>query len=457
MVVNPQLETTAARVGEHPRLSAIPPPPVATTVGNYFISNYPPYSTWQPDFIPELESVLSRPPARRVPLSLYVHLPFCRQRCGYCYFRIYPHLPKADVDRYVTSVLQEAALYRDCAAIRGRPFESVYFGGGTPSYLTTDQIRRLLTGLQEFTPWDAVEECTFECEPGTATREKLQLLKQLGVTRITLGFQSLNDGVLERNGRKARVAECLRTYEWVREIGFTEVNLDLMAGLAGETDETWRGTVQRAVELQPDCATIYQLELTHNSLFHADMQRGKSLTLVDWPTKRRWLNEALQTFEAAGYAVGSGYMAVRDPKRWRLVYTVEHFWHGADLLALGESAFGYLQGVHYQNVDTSRRYATMVAAGERPVRRARLLSEEEKLRREVLLQLKTGALDAAYFRRKFNVELSGRFAEPLARLVAGGLLEMRGDDLRLTRAGLLQVDWLLPNFYAPEHVGLRYT
>jgi len=455
--MNRKLELPAGARGERAVKPAVPAPPVATTVGNYFISNYPPYSTWQPEFIPEFESVLAQAPARTVPLSLYVHLPFCRQRCGYCYFRIYPHRPKADVDRYVASVLKEAALYRDCPAVRGRPLESVYFGGGTPSYLSTAQIRRLLTGLREFASWDSVAECTFECEPGTVTREKLRLLKQLGVTRITLGFQSLNDDVLERNGRRARVAECLRTYDWVRDIGFAEVNLDLMAGLAGETDDTWRATVQEALALRPDCVTIYQLELTYNSLFYAGMQRGESLALADWPTKRRWLNEALQTFEAAGYAVGSGYMAVRDPQRWRLVYTVEHFWHGADLLALGESAFGYLQGVHYQNVDTSQRYAALVAVGHRPLRRARRLSEEEQFRREVVLQLKTGALDASYFRHKFGRELTTCFAEPLARLTAGKLLEVRGDDIRLTRDGLLQVDWLLPNFYAPEHVGLRYT
>jgi oxygen-independent coproporphyrinogen-3 oxidase len=438
-------------------IATLPPLPVETTVGNYFISNYPPYSTWQPELIPEFESVLTKPPTQRVPLSLYVHLPFGRQRCHYCYFRVYPHMPKAEVDHYIASVLKEFSLYRDCATFQGRPFESVYFGGGTPSYLSADQVRRLLSGLQDAGPWCEVEECTFECEPGTITREKLQVVKQLGVTRITLGFQSLNDDILERNGRWARAAECLRAWEWVRELGFPEVNLDLMAGMAGETDETWRGTVQKAVELRPDCATIYQMELTYNSLFYADIKAGKPVSLADWPTKRRWLNEALQAFEAAGYAVGSGYMAVRDPQHWRLVFTVNHFWHGADLLALGESAFGHLQGVHYQNVDTFQQYTGMVAAGRRPLRRARRLTGEEKLRRELVLQLKTGALDAAYFRLKFNVELTERFHEQFALLSENELLEIHGDDIRLTRTGLLQVDWLLPNFYLPEHVGIRYT
>jgi len=315
----------------------------------------------------------------------------------------------------------------------------------------------LLGGLQKIAPWKAVEEVTFECEPGTVTREKLKVLKDLGVTRITLGFQSLDDGILKANGRETRATECLRAYEWVRELAFREVNLDLMAGMLGETDESWRKTIAKTVELRPDCSTIYQLELTYNSKLYDDIQKGRDAPLADWPTKRRWLGEALRMYEDAGYTIGSGYMAIRYPKTWRLVYTLEHFWHGADLIGVGESAFGHLQGVHYQNIDNTEQYGSMLAAGQRPVRRARPLSEEERFRREVVLQLKTAALDAAYFRKKFGVELSVKFQEQFERLSRAGLLEIQGDAIRLTREGLLQVDWLLPNFYLPEHVGIRYT
>lgn len=150
-------------------------------------------------------------------------------------------------------------------------------------------------------------------------------------------------------------------------------------------------------------------------------------------------------------------MAIRDPKKWRFVYTVENFWHGADLLALGETAFGHIQGVHYQNADAFERYTRLVANGKLPLRRAYKLSTEEKLRREVILHLKTGCLDAAYFRQKFAIELLEHFGPQIQLLLQKGFLEIEGDTLHLTREGLLQVDWLLPSFYLPWHVGVRYT
>src|SRR6188474_3503616 len=187
------------------------PLPVHTSVGNYFIANYPPFSCWTPEFIPKFLHALSIPP-RPEPVGLYVHLPFCRQRCHYCYFRVYPRRNEEDVKLYIDSVLKELSLYRRYPAIESRALNSVYFGGGSPSYLSLKQIGELLGGLQEQLSWETVEECTFECDPGTVTPEKFQLLKQLGVTRLSLGFQSLNDEVLRRSGRETRVGDCLRAF-----------------------------------------------------------------------------------------------------------------------------------------------------------------------------------------------------------------------------------------------------
>jgi oxygen-independent coproporphyrinogen-3 oxidase len=199
------------------------------------------------------------------------------------------------------------------------------------------------------------------------------------------------------------------------------------------------------------------LELTHNSALYASIQAGRELHLPTWTTKRDWVSDAFETLEHLGYVISSGYTAVRSPKLWRSVYTVEQFWHGADLLGLGESAFGHLQGVHYQNVDTHDRYLQCLAKGRPPLRRALKLTAEEKMRREVILQLKTGSLDAGYFRKKFNVEIIDHFEPQFQTLLDQGLLEIEGDRVQLNREGLLQVDWLLPGFYLAEHTGLRYS
>lgn len=430
--------------------------PVKTSVGNYFVSNYPPYSVWSPDQIPKLVHALSKSP-KAGPLSLYVHLPFCRQRCTYCYFRVYPRRTPADVDLYVETVLKEFSAYLKYPAVQNRSFSSVYIGGGSPSYLSSEQLRRLLGGLQAQSSWEAVEECTVECEPGTVTPEKLETLKALGVTRLSLGFQSLDDEILRRCGRDLLAGDCLRAFHQARAAGFGEINIDLLCGLEGETRTTWRRTVDQALELMPDSVTLYQFELPFNSGLYSSMKSGRAVTLPGWTTKREWVEEGFRMCEEAGFVVCSGYTAIRHPQWWRFVYTVDHFWHGVDLVGLGESAFGHIQGVHYQNADTFERYVGLTAEGKLPLRRALKLTPEERLRREVILLLKTGCLDGNYFRTKFGVELLDHFEAQFEELLQAGFLEVERDNLRLTREGLLRVDWFLPKFYQPEHVGLRYT
>jgi oxygen-independent coproporphyrinogen III oxidase len=427
-----------------------------TSVGNYFVSNYPPFSVWTPEHIPSFLDALSLPP-QPGPLGLYVHLPFCRQRCHYCYFRVYPRRTAEDVDLYIDSVLKEHELYSRFPAFHQRAVHSIYFGGGSPSYLSVEQIRRLLGGLQELRPWDAVEECTFECDPGSATPEKFKLLKELGVTRLSIGFQSLNNELLRRSGRDLKADDCLRAFLQAREAGFDEINVDLLAGLPGETEATWRRSVDQVLELAPESVTVYQLELSYNSALYSSLSAGRELRLPDWTRKRNWTRQAFRLCEESGYLVATGVIAVRHPLWWRSVYTIDHFWHGADLLALGESSFGYLGGIHYQNVDTFDQYLKMVSHGNLPLRRALKLNGEERLRREVILQLKTGSLEGAYFRSKFGIELSDHFSREFAALIQHRLMEADADTYRLTREGLLQVDELLPAFYLPEHRGIRYT
>jgi len=390
-------------------------------------------------------------------LGLYIHIPFCRQRCHYCYFRVYPRRTRQDIALYIESVLRELSLYLAYPALQGRKFSSVYFGGGSPSFLEPDQLRRLFEALREQTPWDEVEECTVECEPGTVTLEKLQVLKEMGVTRLSLGFQTLNDELLRQNGRDNTVADCIQAFRLARQAGFDEINVDLLAGLPGETSRSWNRTVDQALELMPDCLTMYQLELTYNSTLYASMKAGRRLRLPTWPAKRRWVEGAFRKCEEAGYLVSSGYMAVRNPAWWRFVYTVEDFWYGNDLLALGESAFGHFQGVHYQNADTFEKYTTLLKEGKLPLRRALRLRPEEKLRREVILQLKTGTLDAGHFRQKYQIELLDHFDAQWRELRERGSIEINEGAIVLTREGLLEVDRLLPLFYLPEHVGVRYT
>lgn len=178
-----------------------------TEVGNYFVSNYPPFSFWKPDHLEEAKSVLSNKPEEGTPLGLYLHIPFCRKRCKFCYFRVYTDRPAKEVESYTDSLAREVELLREQEVVGGRPIQFVYFGGGTPSFLSVRQLQRLSDRIQKAFPWDDTQEITFECEPGTLTASKLKALRDLGVTRLSLGIENFDDQILETNGRAHRSPE----------------------------------------------------------------------------------------------------------------------------------------------------------------------------------------------------------------------------------------------------------
>ena len=430
----------------------------STEVGSYFVANYPPFSQWKAEHLPEFLAALDAPVADPAhPLGLYLHIPFCRKRCKFCYFRVYTDQNAKAIERYVQALAREVELLSQRPAIAGRKLKFVYFGGGTPSYLSARQLQSLRDRLHASVSWDDAEEVTFECEPGTLSLEKVQTLKAIGITRVSLGVENFNDQILETNGRAHLSPEIMRAYDWIRQVGFPQVNVDLIAGMVGETDENWTNCIERVRQMDPDNITIYQMELPHNTLIARDMkQLGTASPVASWATKRRWVNEAFDALSAAGYHVSSAQELVKDPERDHFVYR-DSVWRGADLLATGVASFGHLAGVHYQNVDQLEDYLTMLEAGELPLGRALTPTPHQLLIREMVLQMKEGEISAAPFRQKFGVNILDEFREPLARQQAGGYLVVDGDAIRLTRKGLLQVDTLLSEYFEPEHRSVRYT
>ena len=144
-----------------------------TGLGNYFVANYPPFSAWKPVHVTTAKAALNRPPQPGTPLGLYLHIPFCRKRCKFCYFRVYTDKNSSDVETYSNALVKEVELYSRLNCVGGRLPEFVYFGGGTPSYLSATQLGSLMTRLQKLFPWDRAREVTFECEPGTLQQHKL--------------------------------------------------------------------------------------------------------------------------------------------------------------------------------------------------------------------------------------------------------------------------------------------
>jgi len=243
---------------------------------------------------------------------------------------------------------------------------------------------------------------------------------------------------------------------WIEAAGFAEVNIDLIAGMVGETWDTWRETVQKAIDLGPDMVTVYQMELPFNTRFSKQLFEGREeVPLADWDTKRAWHAHAFEELGKAGYEVSSAYTMVKSPDA-RFIYR-SALWEGADMVSLGVSSFGHMSGVHVQNTPQWDEYFALVADGKLPATRAFATTPEQRLTREFILQLKLGRIRAGYFAEKFGTDVLQQFAEPLHRLEERGMLEIDRDLVRLTPQGLLRVDSLLPEFYSKQFQHARYT
>jgi len=435
-----------------------PSAPQQTTAGNYFVSNYPPFSCWRPDRVAEAMTALERPPRPGTPLGLYLHIPFCRKRCHFCYFRVYTDKDATAIAGYLNLAVRELEQYARRPFVGGRKPQFVYFGGGTPSYLSEPQLRRLTDAMKALLPWDEAEEVTFECEPGTLTDHKLKTIRDLGVTRLSLGVENFNDHILELNGRAHRSLEIRRAYRFARELEFPQINIDLIAGMVEETEDNWRDCVRQTIELAPDSVTVYQMEVPYNTDIYREMKaQGKLVAPVaDWETKRHWVAEAFARLEQAGYHVGSAYTAVRDPARTRFIYR-DSLWQGADLIGLGVASFSHIGGTHFQNQHDFEPYLAELSQGRLPIYRALTPTGEEGLIRELVLQLKLGRVNHRRLSGKYGIDVLARFSGPLARLRTQGYLRHDPEWLELSRDGLLQVDRLVHDFFLPEHRHARYA
>ncbi len=476
----------------------------ATTAGNFFVSNYPPFSQWSSDHVGAVQQRLARPgdPARK--MGLYVHIPFCRKRCHFCYFKVYTDKNSDEIRDYLDAVIAETAAVAQTPFINGRKLDFIYFGGGTPSYLSDKQLTYLFEGLQKALPWDAAREVAFECEPGTLNAKKVPRLRELGITRLSLGIENFNDDILELNNRAHRSKQVYAAYEWVKDAGFPQVNIDLIAGMLGETEENWQRNIDTTLALEPEAVTIYQMEVPYNTTIYKRMkEEGKAeAPVADWATKRRWVTRAFEALEARGYEVGSAYTAVkrRDGREMPFIYR-DALWGGADMLAVGVSSFGHLGGditqrnspattsprssesddkkapgvrstpaidtappaltsgggVHFQNQADIVAYVSAVLGGESPVYRALPITREEAMIRQWVLSLKLGRVSRQPFIEKFGVDPFERWADILRQYESRGYLKIEGDELTLDRQALLQVDRLLHAFFLPQHRDVRYA
>ena len=427
-----------------------------TQVGNYFVSNYPPFSQWKPDYVREAIAALDEPARTDEPFGLYLHIPFCRKRCKFCYFKVYTDKNASEIEVYLEALEKKAKYYARTPAFQGRKMRFAYFGGGTPSYISEKQLHRLVDGLNRHVSWRDAEEVTFECEPGTLSNSKLETLKAIGVTRLSLGAEHFDDQLLAANGRAHLSAEIYDVYDMARRVDFPQINIDLSPACVARRRKMARHRPAMP-RVEPDSVTIYQMELPYNTIISQEiLKEGAESPIADWPTKQRWLDYAFDEFQSSGYQIASAYTLATTKKPCRFIYT-DALWHGGDMIGLGVSSFSHFSGVHFQNAHSFEEYIALIEKNELPLYRALTLTPKQMLIREMILQLKTGVLELNYFREKFGVDVWDEFKPVFEGLKTDGFLERSPARLTLTRKGLLQVDHFLHEFFEPELKAVRYV
>src|SRR5215813_9542370 len=335
-----------------------------------FIASYPPFETLRQD------SIDAAWDNRR--LGIYVHLPYCRKRCTFCFYKVYTNRNAKPMDRYLEAVYKEIDAYGARKELQGRKIETVYFGGGTPTLLSAEQLTELATRLRNNFDIAPDVEWTSESEPGTLTEEKVATMRQLGVTRLSMGVQTMDDELLHKNGRSHSSEWVYRAVGWARDNDFPVVNLDLMSGVIDETPQTWEHSLQAFIDLNIEHISIYRMEIYKNTLLYAAGYTGPGVGGIptDEEEEALWF-QAVDKLEGAGYIQTTGHSFVRDRK---LDHTQRNdIWGGAgELLGMGVSSYSYLNGTVFQNTSDWGTYVGKVNAGESPVGRGLRLNSRQQ-------------------------------------------------------------------------------
>lgn len=396
-----------------------------------FIITYPMFRYWHKDAVEE--------GLRPQPLNVYIHMPYCIQRCAYCWFKTTTLKENRlkEIDRYVSAVCQELALASEHFDLKKRPVETVYFGGGTPSLMTEENIDRLFSALREnFTLSDP--QITFEGEPVTLTDRKAAALKRHEVNRISLGIQSFKEEIVFQTGRQDTEEDAFRAIELARSTG-ADVNIDLISGLAGETPETWAYSVQRALEADVHNITIYKLELYANTPYYS-AEKSNQISLPTDEQELELIRYALAELKKHDYRPVNTFTFTKGG-----AYDQKHTrskWLGNDNYAAGVSAFGSIGRYNYQNMNDIHGYIETVERGGLPAFRGYNCTTFDLLVRDAVMGIKLVDLDHVRYRDRHGLDLLKVCEADLSELQEEGFVTVDGRNISLTEQGILYGDYV---------------
>lgn len=360
--------------------------------------------------------------------GIYIHIPFCKSRCSYCDFATDVYRNKEAVERYVNALCTEIKNYESRTTNR---IETIYFGGGTPSLLTANQLEKILeTIYKKFSVLSEIE-FTLEMNPATVTLEKLKDFKNLGVNRASFGVQTFDNRALKLLARGHDANDARKTFELLRQANFDNISFDLIAGLPNQTLQNWEDNLNQALDLHPEHLSLYLLEI-HESTPLAEQIRSKRQPLPDELL-------AAEMYELMLEKVGEfGYQQYEISNFSKPDFASKHnnkYWLCEPVFAFGVSAHSFDGKSRWANERDTNEYVSLIERGESPI----VYNEKIDLASEfVFLHLRlTNGLDLVEYQRLFNIDLQNKFGEDLEILKEAELIKFENNHLKLTKKGMV--------------------
>lgn len=362
--------------------------------------------------------------------GLYIHIPFCKQKCNYCDFNSGPFRPQ-DLDSYVMQLKTEAQLYE---AKYGRlSIRTVFIGGGTPSVLEPVHIYQLGELIHKHFDLTACVEFTFEANPESVTVEKAEAFKSIGANRVSIGLQTANDDELFAISRIHDWQTFLTAFRTMRQVGFDNINVDLMIGLPGQTPKTYMDSLAKVVQLMPEHLSTYGLILEEGTPLEKLVSRGH-VQVMDGDSERNLYHESKAFLEALGYEL---YEISNFSKAGLSCKHNENYWLGGEYVALGVGAHGYLEGLRYENSETRADYGQRLEMGQLPIIASEKIDLLEQEREYMLLALRmTAGVNRKHYINHFGSDPFALYDSVLAQYQAEGLVSQSEDAFFLTEKGM---------------------
>ena len=360
--------------------------------------------------------------------SVYIHIPFCATKCYYCAFNTYT-FHKEQARAYLQALRTEMALY----APETEPLQTIFIGGGTPSILSANALTQLFTDIHQHFRITPDAEISVECNPGTVDTEKLSVMRDNGVNRLSFGLQAMQDKMLKQLGRIHTVAEFLESYHLAREHRFENINIDLIFALPNQAMEVWHHTLNEVISLDPEHISAYNLVMEETTPFYEQWQAGE-LHLPTEDTEADMFQYTIETLTAHGYTHYEicNFAKPNREARHNLVY-----WNNRPCIGLGAGAWGYVNGVRYANIRGIAPYIKQLSDRNKPIADSeRLTGHAEKSETLMLALRKREGISLEAYRDRFGEEIEVVFRSILKKWMDLGLLERTATHLRLTPRGL---------------------